>query len=483
MRKATALVLLAGAFATAACDSMGRAMTSHTDVLARAAGHELTVEEAATMIAPHPHAASADVVRAVASFWVDYILFATAASRDSTLGNLDLDATVKPFLDQEAVMALREKVIKVDSITEDQLRAEFEKQKPGQQTRARHILLKYPEGATQPQRDSVRRLANSLRDRARGREDFAALARSFSQDQGSAPGGGDVGFFSRGQMVPQFDSAAFALPVGQVSDPVETVYGLHIIKVEERKEPGFDDVKQMFRDSLMMGRMAVAESTYFTNLTAPLKITVEDGAVENAKELARKPGDNLRGRAANRALVKYEGGSLTAGEFLEVLRGAGDPSGFANAPDETVKGTLEGLTRQEILINKAKSEGFDASEARRDTARMMVRSRLQMVGQGTGLTSIQPQDGETMMQAIERRVNAFLEAILRQEAQAIPFGPLSFSLREQFRGEVFERAIQPTIAKIEEQRANAAQQPGQPGGPPGGGDAPPANTPRPTTGG
>ncbi|MFS8638009.1 MAG: peptidylprolyl isomerase, partial [Gemmatimonadota bacterium] len=220
MTKHVAFGALAATVLFAGCDGMGRAMTAHTDVLARAAGLELSVEEAAGMLAQNPRLpAEPEVVDALANLWVDYVLLAAAYQRDSTLASLDVSAVVDPILEQEVFRKLNEQVIQVDTtITDQELREIFERERPGQEVRARHILLRVPPDATPAQRDSTLAVARDLRARAVSGENFADLAREYSQDPGSAREGGDLGFFGPGQMVAPFEQAAFALDVGEISD-------------------------------------------------------------------------------------------------------------------------------------------------------------------------------------------------------------------------------------------------------------------------
>jgi peptidyl-prolyl cis-trans isomerase D len=119
--------------------------------------------------------------------------------------------------------------------------AEYEKEKHRytgleKQVRARHILVKVASDADEATRTAARKKAEGLRLRALAGEDFASLARATSEDQGSAPQGGDLGYNTKGKMVPTFDEAQFALQPGEISDIVDSRFGYHIIKVEGVRE-------------------------------------------------------------------------------------------------------------------------------------------------------------------------------------------------------------------------------------------------------
>ncbi|MDP6776415.1 MAG: peptidylprolyl isomerase [Candidatus Latescibacteria bacterium] len=97
-----------------------------------------------------------------------------------------------------------------------------------------HILIE-PERSTDRRTEGLA-LAEAVLTRLRNGEDFAQLARDFSDDDRTAPAGGDLGFFTKGQMVPAFEEAAFSLAPGEVSEPVETEFGFHLFKAEEVRE-------------------------------------------------------------------------------------------------------------------------------------------------------------------------------------------------------------------------------------------------------
>jgi hypothetical protein len=112
-----------------------------------------------------------------------------------------------------------------------------------EQVKARHILIKVGDGQTEDQ--AQKKLVELKKDL--NVKNFGELAKKYSDDPGSKDKGGELGFFSKGHMVPAFEQAAFSLPIGQISEPVKTDYGYHLILVEEKKEGGqksFDAVKE-----------------------------------------------------------------------------------------------------------------------------------------------------------------------------------------------------------------------------------------------
>jgi peptidyl-prolyl cis-trans isomerase C len=119
-----------------------------------------------------------------------------------------------------------------------------------ERVRVRHILLTWKSLGTDDDRSAVHGQMAPLLALARSGEDFAALALEHSQDYETKRRGGDTGFFHRGQKPPAFEAAAFALKPGEISDMVETPFGVHILRLEERREPyllPLDEIREKLR--------------------------------------------------------------------------------------------------------------------------------------------------------------------------------------------------------------------------------------------
>jgi len=172
------------------------------------------------------------------------------------------------------------------NITEDDARKFYDENpkqfERGQQVRASHILIKpvfVKDGDPNEAKATAKAKAQELLKKAKSGADFAQLAMSNSMCP-SAPKGGDLGFFSKGDMTPDFEKVAFELALGQISDIVETEYGYHIIRVTDQREPGvisFDDVKDDIIRNLTANRQAELTKEYIESLKAEADIVYPSG--------------------------------------------------------------------------------------------------------------------------------------------------------------------------------------------------------------
>ena len=435
-------------------------------VLAGVAGHELTVDQMVEILARQNTIPNqADVVDALANFWVDYTLIALRAREDSLFTTLDLDPLLRPQLEQEIIDAYMDSVLRPDTAISDQdLRAMWEADPPADSVRAQHILLVFPNQATDAQMDSVADLAEQLRARAAGGESFEALAGQYSEDSGSAVQGGDIGFFGRGMLVPAFEETAFSLAVDEVGGPVPSSFGLHVIKVTDRKAATFEGARSTFRDSLVLGRLRAADSILLAEIDEEGEIEVEAGAVDVLRELAVNPRISLSGRAAGRALVSYRGGSYSVSDALLLLKtGQADlPAQLAVAPDEALIAFLNRLGQAQVLLTRAADAGISPTEEHVDSLDSLARQRLRGATDELGLRRIALLEGETADEALDRRTLQILREISAGTRNVIPMGSITVTLRLENDWNVLESGIGATVERIDDLRGSVQETPTQP---------------------
>ncbi|MCR4432358.1 MAG: peptidylprolyl isomerase [Tepidanaerobacteraceae bacterium] len=161
---------------------------------------------------------------------------------------MDRNSFEKLLQDQLIINNLKEKLTADVKVTDEDVRKYYDSNKdmfklPAPEIRASHILV-----ATEDE-------ARKILDEIKAGKDFADLARKYSTDPGSKDKGGDLGYFGKGTMDPEFEKAAFSLKQGEVSQPVKTQFGYHIIKVTgERTSLSFDDVKDYIKSNLESSR-------------------------------------------------------------------------------------------------------------------------------------------------------------------------------------------------------------------------------------
>ena len=192
-----------------------------------------------------------------------------------------------------------------------------------EQIKASHILLK-TDGKDEA---AVRKRAEALLAQVKGGADFAALAKKESEDEGSAKNGGDLGFFGKGRMVPEFETAAFAMQPGQTSDLVRSQFGFHIIRVIEKKAGEtrpLDQVRQQIQEQLAQQQ----DDAQITERARQLESRIKN------------PGD-LTEAAGEQGLMVQESGYFQRGDPVPALGAAPQVAAAAfTLTDGAVSGPL-----------------------------------------------------------------------------------------------------------------------------------------------
>lgn len=200
------------------------------------------------------------------------------------------EADLHPDLLEQA--QLRKLLSDQIKITDEDIKSYYDENKASfsteEQVRASHILV-----ATKEEADAIEK---QLKEGG----DFAAIAKEKSLDTGSAANGGDLNFFSKGSMVQEFEEAAFSLKVGDVSEPVKSDYGYHIIKVTDRKEassPTLEEKKADITDTLTSQQIYTLSQTLISDLRSQAKI-VNNLTTDTAAAPTNSTGDATTDGAA-----------------------------------------------------------------------------------------------------------------------------------------------------------------------------------------
>lgn len=179
---------------------------------------------------------------------------------------------------REAIQSVVDKEV---TIKPEEVRAFYDKNpdefKQPETVRASHILIRVTPDASDDVKKEKRTQIDSIHALLKSGEKFSDVAKKFSEDPGSAANGGDLGFFGRGQMVPEFDMAAFSLKTNEISDVITTQYGYHILVVTDRKPAQtvpFDQVKDDLTQFLKQRKGAEITRNQIASLRKKAKVEI-----------------------------------------------------------------------------------------------------------------------------------------------------------------------------------------------------------------
>ena len=250
----------------------------YRQVLDRIIGFHLLVQEAkARKVVAPPWEVDAQVEQIRKQFPSEDAFKQMLQSRGVTLEQLRTDTAQTIAVNVMLKSELEPKI----TVSEADSKTFYEENKPRfrqeDSVHASHILIRTPDQADAAAKAKAKAQADDLLAQIKKGADFAELARKFSQDPGSAPNGGDLGFFSKGQMVQPFEQAAFNLKPGQMSGVVETPFGFHIIRVSETKagrDMAYEEVKAQIADFLKQQMRDKKSQEFVDQLKAKGKVQI-----------------------------------------------------------------------------------------------------------------------------------------------------------------------------------------------------------------
>ena len=423
--------------ALAGCSGLKDAISAHQNVAARAAGQALTGPPLAQLIAPVKQVPlNLATVNQIAELWVNYQLLGEAvANGGSLLDSATVVAANWPAVAQVIINRWHERtIVERANVTAAEVDSAYN---TGNVRWLDHILVRVALDTTAKVMDARRQIAERFLNLLKHGANFGHLAQKVSDDPGSAKSGGSLGLVSRGQMVRQFEDAAWGLAPGQLSGIVQTAYGYHIIW-----RPALAEVRDSFATALKGLLVQRMDSIFMDSLTSRADIQVKSSAPAAVRAAAQ---DLESARSSGRVLATYRGGSFTMRELAHWLIAFGPqaPGALANAPDSTVSQFVRNLDRNDLMLAAAHAAHVELTAGELDTIRTGFATQLDTLeavldvtpesltvataGSGAG-----PRASGARAQAAANRVGAYFTSLI-SDPTAHRFYPLSPYLAEVLR--------------------------------------------------
>ena len=241
-------------------------------------GYKLLIQEAkARKIAVPDAEIEAQIAQIRSQFPTQQQFEQALAAQKLTLEDVREDARSEMSVEKLVEGEIAAKIAVKPEAVNDFYQKNQDKFQQGPRVRASHILISFPQNADAAAKQQAKTKAEGILKDLKAGKDFAAAAKESSQDPGSAVNGGDLGFFEKGQMVPPFEQAAFALNPGEMSELVESQFGYHIIKVAEKQTQRvvpLDEAKGQIEQYLGQQSRQAETEAFVNTLKAKAKIEI-----------------------------------------------------------------------------------------------------------------------------------------------------------------------------------------------------------------
>ena len=482
MRPLRFLPLAAAVLTATACNGLKEALTAHVDVVARAGSQELSVNRLGDLLgnAKIQVPVNRETAAILTDIWTGYQQLAFAAAHGDSLNDKKvIDQVMTPMINAQRLNRYMDSVsksFKVDSASE----AEYN-QAAGGLLSARHILIgvKNPGvPASEAEKDSLKKKADMVRAQVTP-ANFAAMVDKYSTDPTAKQNKGYLGVFPRGAMIAEFSNATANLKPGEISQPVLTQYGYHIIQ----RMP-YADAQKEFAAQYGQAAVRVKDSAWVAQIESGANIQVKDNAPASIKEAVKNEAKHRTDRST---LATFKGGELTVSDFLGWMESVPPQQQIMQriptAADSQLKPFIKQVALQQVLLKRADSAKVQLTPEEHNN---LYNSVSQLVTNIWGTLGVDPKmlaDSAKSTAEKERlaasRVDAYLDRMMAGQAQPLSVPrPLKKLLDAKYESSVNPAGIDRGFERAQKLRttadsARAANQPKSQvplpgaGGPPG----------------
>jgi hypothetical protein len=373
----------------------------------------------------------------ITNVWVDYSLFAQAVARGENLtDSATVAAAMWPQITELKATLWHDSLMsKRINITPDGVSQAYN----GNDVRIfQHILVRASATGTPEEKAAARKQAQKAIATVKGGVPFSQVAPQVSSDQGSARDGGYLPPGPRGQFVPAFDTVAWNLAPGEMSGPVESQFGIHVIR-----RPPLTEVQDRLDQYLQARQVGILDSLYMDSLAAQKHLKIEADAPKLMKDAISNPDKDAK---SAKALATYDGGKLSVQEFLRWARVLPPQvtGQLKTAPDSMLTRFARILATNVLLVNQADSAGIQPTAAQWAEMTQQYSLQLDTVKAHMDLGAAADSSGSEAerLKVAGTKVDAYMDQILTGAKRFTPLpASIAMVLREHNKVELSDPGV------------------------------------------